>query len=214
MPGRIKTRNDELETAELAELEALLLAHRRSRRGEVVVGFRSDEADVVVWYGLLILGALGGLIAILLEMTPAADLVAFIDDLGPDLGAIGRDITTNWSGPVSLLAIGAVLWSAWSWFRARGRCGEALLSTGFARLRGKRLRYLRYRDVKSYRRGSFTTGRSGDAYGREVSYIELAAEAGGSLTSYYFASAIAGRVDAARATPAARPAPTARPASS
>jgi hypothetical protein len=186
----ILRRLGDLAELERAELEATLAAHRA---GDKQARFVSDEGDFFAFLLLLFLAAAGGLVAILLEQSPAEDFFELYKSIRG--GYFGVAIFVNFFGPFFLVLLGLAAWAARTVARMHKRCGVALLSSGVARVRGGRLAFLRFADVKAHGRRDFTMGKSDH---RHVSAVELTMDDDKRVTLYAFAGEIADAVAAAK----------------
>ncbi len=187
----ILRRPTELTAEERAELDRTLAAHRAGVPGS---RFASDESDFFAFLLLLFLAAGGGLVALLLEEAPIAELLLLPGVLLR--GELLDALESHWPGPLFLLCLGLCWWAARTVLRFHKRCGVALLSSGVARVRGRRLAYVRFADVRATDRHDFTMGKLDTR--RQVSSVTLTLDDGARITLYAFASAILDAVHAAR----------------
>ena len=123
----------------------------------------SDAGDGMLLHAILVVAALGGVGAGLLELIQSQDRLAF---LGSDLGAMFL---------LCVLALALLL----RWVRGLyGRFGWMVTSFGYLQLRGERLRLIRWPDVVQVHHRVRGTGRN-----RSVTLAVSAAN--GTLESYF-----------------------------
>jgi hypothetical protein len=183
-------RSRDLDTGERDELARILAAHRA---GDPKAPFLSDEGDFFAFLLLLFLAAAGGAVAILLELDPMSDFPELLAALRG--GYLRLAITVHCFGPLFVVLVLLAAWAALTTVRLHRHCGVALLAAGVARVRGRRLAYVRFGDVRACQVRRFTMGKE---QRRRVSAAELTLDDGKRITFYAFTDAIAAAVAAPR----------------
>lgn len=138
-------------------------------------GFVSDEGDTMAWYLLIFLSGLLGV---------GAGLV-FIDDWAETLSFIAEYPASALQVMVSaphipgfFVGVAAVIYCPVHFLRVHKRHGWLAPSFGVVRLRGKKVRLLRYQDLASCEREQFGNR------GRRFSVLTMKAKDGTKLVSY------------------------------
>jgi hypothetical protein len=149
-----KLKVDDLNPAEQLELESILQAHRQGREGDTALTrkFYSSFQDAFAWWLFLLLGSVGGFIAIFIAFSPHEIAQAW--RLFPSELKSNPVNTLEWSfrnptilGPPVCLIV--AIWTTLTIARNYKRRGVAATSFATVRVRGKKLALLRHAEVQT-----------------------------------------------------------------
>jgi len=149
-----KLKFDDLAPAEQLELQSILDAHRRAAGSDPALArkFHSSFQDAFAWWLFLLLGSVGGLIAIFVAFSPheiAESWRLFPSELKSNpvntLEWLFRDPVIL--GPPVCLIVAAL--TAFTIYRNYKRRGVAATSFATLRVRGKKLALLRHAEVQT-----------------------------------------------------------------